>query len=341
MSNSHIGFSMMSNKNIFTISHSVLHYFPFQEDAIDSITGVNPEIETGITYGKDGATIYPAYKNYITVSNMQSYDIGYTGNVCGFGNNWESRFGAGMWKTEIIRVYDSPVPGLDRAQRIETYGAGSGGWTSGNIGPTTGDITYGSWIRVWSGSMQFGDLNNANRFYIYADGSTPSTNKFVIPKGKWAWISHPCLGTTTGRHFYAMNATKADILSVMVSDKTTYLPYTNSTVDTITGELKIPITLPETYSMSYWLKNATEKISNNYIIIKNGATTTYYKNGILDASILSNPINFTATHLHETSSGKYIKDLIIFNKELNNNEILLLSQSKNNIYHPNGGVIIK
>jgi len=33
---------------------------------------------------------------------MESYPIGYTGDVCGFGNNWESRFGAGNWSTKII-----------------------------------------------------------------------------------------------------------------------------------------------------------------------------------------------------------------------------------------------
>jgi len=33
---------------------------------------------------------------------MNSYPIGYTGNVCGFSNNFESRFGAGNWSTEII-----------------------------------------------------------------------------------------------------------------------------------------------------------------------------------------------------------------------------------------------
>jgi hypothetical protein len=52
---------------------------------------------------------------------MQSYDIGYTGNVCGFSNNFEERFGSGNWSTEIIYDGTIPVTGLTKAQRIQTY----------------------------------------------------------------------------------------------------------------------------------------------------------------------------------------------------------------------------
>ncbi len=169
-------------------------------------------------------------QNFVTISNMESYNVGHTGDVCGFSNNWESRFGVGNWSATIINVDNSPVPGLTKAQRITTTASGWGGWAAGNIGPTTGDIVYGVWIRLWHGQIEWGDLNTASRLYITTDTARLSNPAFnVVTPGEWVYVARRFSATGSGRHLYAAGPTRADILAVQIEGKAHPTPYVSGT----------------------------------------------------------------------------------------------------------------
>lgn len=160
-----------------------------------------------------------ATTNHVTTSNMESYSIGHTGNVCGFSNNFSSRFGSGNYDIEIISADNSPVPGLTKCQRIQTYTSGWGGWTNGaDIGGATGSIVYAVWIRLWHGEIQFGDLNTSSRLYL---------NDSNCPNGRWHYATGVFPATDRGRHLYAHDETKADILAIQIENSDTPHPYTS------------------------------------------------------------------------------------------------------------------
>ena len=191
----------------------------------------------------DGVSVEEAVTNHIPISNMERYPIGYTGDVCGIGSNFRERFGVGNWRTEIIPVNDSPYPGLTKAQRIETYTAGWGGWVAGNIGPTTGNIVYGVWIRLWYGEIQWGDLNTSSRLYITTDTSKKSDPKYdVIEPGKWTYVTRTFPATASGRHLYANGVTKADIMAVQIETGDIPHMYVNGSKGN--GNIELPIDIP-------------------------------------------------------------------------------------------------
>mgnify|MGYP006962362077 CR=1 FL=1 len=76
------------------------------------------------------------------------------------------------------------MPEIRKAQRITTTGDSiSGGWTTGNIGNTTGNITYGVLLRLHYGEIQFGDLENNNKIVINENYYTQRGKKL----GDWIW----------------------------------------------------------------------------------------------------------------------------------------------------------
>ncbi len=172
-------------------------------------------------------------QNFITISNMENHPIGHTGDVSVFTSNWEARFGAGNWSTEVISITDSPVTGLTRAQRITTTAAGWGGWAAGNIGPTTGNIVYGVWLRLFSGEIEFGDLNTSNKLRITTNPALSSNPAYqVVQPGVWTYVARAFPATSTGRHLYANGPTVADILAVQIEAKEFPTEYTQGMTPT-------------------------------------------------------------------------------------------------------------
>ena len=171
--------------------------------------------------------------NQITTSNMENYQIGHTGNVCGFGNNFTERFGAGNWSTQIVYQDNSPMPSVTKCQRIITKASGWGGWTSGNIGNTSGTITYGVLIRLHYGEIQFGDLNTSSRLYINQSYYQSKGKKL----GDWVWQIQQFPATGSFRHLYQSGPTKADIQQVQIYNGDNTVGYVsgsaNASVQTI------------------------------------------------------------------------------------------------------------
>jgi hypothetical protein len=251
----------------------------------------------GITYSNvswfnDSIAIESGTSNYITISNMESYEIGYTGNVCGFTNNFDSRFGAGNWKTEIIPASYSPVPGLTKCQRIETYSSGWGGWISGNIGPTTGNIVYGVWIRLFYGEIQWGDLNTTSRLYITTDVSKKTDPKYdVIEPGKWVYVARTFPATSSGRHLYANGPTKADILAVQIEDKMYPTSYVNGSRSN--ALFALPSTLLNINNGAivvdfYWEGVKYSNPSNPWMMITHSYTSAGYEYNKINIAIYGN-----------------------------------------------------
>ena len=199
---------------------------------------------TTLTY--DGIAVEEATINQIVISNMESYAIGYTGNVCGFGNNWSERFGIGNYKVEIVPVYDSPVPGLTKAQGIETYGGGWGGWVAGNIGNTSGSISYSIWIKLHYGQIEWGDLNNPSYKITMNSSNTPL--------GKWVYITKASTGTSGGRHLYASGVTKADIMAVQIENKAFSTSYVNGSRGDGTFGISTQLSSNSTIAFDYYLE---------------------------------------------------------------------------------------
>ncbi len=179
--------------------------------------------------------------NQISISNMQNYKVGYSGNVCGFNNNFEEAFGTGNYKTIIVKQLDIPVEGLNKSQRIETFQRDStkpniGGWISNNIGNTTGSITYGVLIKLYRGEIRFGDLNSKNSFLTINEDYYKQRGYKL---GEWIWQVGTFEATDGGRHLYQVGNTKAEIQQVQIynSDKT--LTYVNGSSEV--GYIEIPV----------------------------------------------------------------------------------------------------
>ena len=186
---------------------------------------------------KDSVSIEGPQTNQISISNMNSYPIGYTGNVCGFSNNFNERFGAGNWSTEIIAQDNCILPELRKAQRITTKQSGQGGWTQGNIGNTTGDITYGVLLRLHYGEIRFGDLNSSNRLYINENYYTQRGKKL----GDWIWQCGTFQASGGGRHLYQYNNTKADIQQVQIYNTNYQLSYIDGSKNSSYIELPVDV----------------------------------------------------------------------------------------------------
>jgi len=156
-------------------------------------------------------------------SDVMNHAIGATpATAFGFsGNNWDARFGVGNWHCEIVPADDSPVVGLDRAYRINTYTSGNGGFTAGNWGATSGSLCYSMWIKLYYGTIQWGDLNSSNRITI-------TTGNAEV--GKWTYVgSYGISGSPGGRHLYTLNTTKADILCIQQTATNSPRQYADST----------------------------------------------------------------------------------------------------------------
>lgn len=186
---------------------------------------------------KDSVSIEGPQTNQISISNMNSYPIGYTGNVCGFSNNFEERFGAGNWSTEIIAQDNCILPEIRKAQRITTKQNGNGGWTQGNIGNTTGDITYGVLLRLHYGEIRFGDLNSSNRLYINENYYTQRGKKL----GDWIWQCGTFQASGGGRLLYQYNNTKADIQQVQIYNTNYQLSYIDGSKNSSYIELPVDV----------------------------------------------------------------------------------------------------
>lgn len=383
----------------------------------------------------DSISFEGAVTNQISTSNMQSYDIGYTGNVCGFSNNFEERFGSGNWSTEIIYDGTIPVTGLTKAQRIQTYkyttlnkdnnfgylykvcgtqtiendkikltasqnthqlvvlksipsnsygyieayvtipsdgnagfvymttqfddvndtygyyvgvgngtlvmGKGSntadsgswtqlasastsytqgqtvklkvvysngsheqyindtlvashtdatyssggvglrvfggsggatqyfdnitystnkngwGGWFSGNIGNTSGNIVYGVLLRLHYGEIQFGDLNSSNRLYINESYYQQHGKKL----GEWIWQVGKFNGSGGGRHLYQVGNTKADIQAVQIYNTDQLLSYVDGSAGV--SYLELPVDIFNNFKDEFTVSFIYEPLSDN------------------------------------------------------------------------------
>jgi len=164
----------------------------------------------------------------------------------GWGNNWSSRFGANNYEMEVIHAGDSPLPGIDQALSIKTLGAGSGGFTYGNFGNTAGGVVcYAVWIKLYSGTFVWGDLNSGNRITI---------NSGNAPIGEWFHIGSAArIGSAGGRHFYASGASYCELLTIEMYNEELKEFTFNNTPKGI-GHLAIPVTLPSTVTLSFDFK---------------------------------------------------------------------------------------
>lgn len=266
MSRAHQNSNIIIKDIPFGTDQGVVAFCPLCHHQYNLINQKGPTVSINALSTPYGTIIDQGATNYITTSNMQGYAIGYTGNVCGFSSNWEAKFGAGNWSTTIIKILDSPVYGLDRVQRIETYANGWGGWVGENFGPATGDISYGMWIRLWQGEIQFGDLNTAN--YI-------TVNSANTPIGKWIWVSSSFSVTSNGSHLYVNGITKVDILAVQIGDKkfpTSYVDGTDGDT-TLCYTFENMFTSPQwTISIDYWHPDCSR--STNPIVFMSSYTGT-------------------------------------------------------------------
>lgn len=251
-------------------------YFGFQwywQDTGQYVWGTQPQLYVGnskkIYQGQKSSYLYNSlviYKdqlsfegpitNQISISNMNNYPIGYTGNVCGFSNNFESRFGQGNWSTKIVKQDNCIIPELRKAQRIITNQSGWGGWYASNIGNTSGDITYGVLIRLHYGEIQFGDLNTSNRLYINQNYYQQKGQKL----GDWIWQCGTFLGSSGGRHLYQNGVTKADIQQVQIYNTNQQLSYVDGSKNQ--SYLSLPVDVFDQFKDEITVSFIYEPLSN-------------------------------------------------------------------------------
>lgn len=141
-------------------------------------------------------------------------------NPPGWGNNFNDRFGAGNWTSEVVDIHD--LVGFSKAFKIKTTAPGAGGWASGWGTLADKPLIYSCWVKVISGAVHFGNLNSDNR------ALTGPTN------GEWVRVSsedptYSLVYDGDGTHMYAMGPSEFYVAAVQAERRIFSTSFVNGT----------------------------------------------------------------------------------------------------------------